>query len=476
MDRAADRGVLYAVMATCAVALAAFLPSGEAAERDGRDYAVVHAKRRTTDKTWRECKTRTLAHVAGYRPPAKPVARSPYGGRADRKAKATGFFRAERIDRRWWLVDPAGYLWYSVGCCSVRQNATARGVAARKKLFGTSRDWARATNRMLWDLGYNTLGCWSRWGEFQDHRPRLPYTTQSNFMSSYGKKRGGTYQKPGHTGYPGDCIFVFDPEFETFCAAHAKRLLAATRDDRYLLGHFSDNEMPLRHDALDRYLKLPETDPGRMAAEAWVRTHRVRRGPKGYPAEARRAFLTMLVERYLRIVSRAIRKADPNHLYLGCRFHGRDLREPAVWAACEKYVDVISVNYYGAWTPDAERMTNWAKWSRRPFVVTEWYAKGMDSRMSNISGAGWTVKTQADRGRFYQNFTLALLAHRACVGWHWFKYIDNDPTNRRADPSNRDSNKGIVSNTYEPYRDLAVRMQALNRRVYSLIDHFDRRR
>ena len=30
-------------------------------------------------------------------------------------------------------------------------------------------------------------------------------------MSSYGKKRGGTFQKPGHTGYPNDCIFVFDP-------------------------------------------------------------------------------------------------------------------------------------------------------------------------------------------------------------------------------------------------------------------------
>ncbi|MDP3209629.1 MAG: hypothetical protein Q8M65_10805, partial [Rhodoglobus sp.] len=83
-------------------------------------------------------------------------------------------------------------------------------------------------------------------------------------------------------------------------------------------------------------------------------------------------------------------------------------------------------------------------------LITEWYAKGMDSGMANTSGAGWTVKTQADRGRFYENFTLGLLEARGCVGWHWFKYGDNDPTDTKADPSNTDSNKGIVTNRYAP--------------------------
>ena len=46
---------------------------------------------------------------------------------------------------------------------------------------------------------------------------------------------------------------------------------------------------------------------------------------------------------------------------------------------------------------------------KKPFIVTEWYAKGMDSGMANTTGAGFVVKTQADRGRFYQNFTLGLL-------------------------------------------------------------------
>jgi hypothetical protein len=96
--------------------------------------------------------------------------------------------------------------------------------------------------------------------------------------------------------------------------------------------------------------------------------------------------------------------------------------------------------------------------------------------LANVSGAGWVVKTQADRGRFYENFTLSLLESRACVGWHWFKYMDNDPEDTKADPSNRDSNKGIVSNRFEPYGPLLDAMKRLNERTFRLIEHFDRAR
>ena len=54
-------------------------------------------------------------------------------------------------------------------------------------------------------------------------------------------------------------------------------------------------------------------------------------------------------------------------------------------------------------------MAMWNRESGRPIIITEWYAKGMDSGLPNRSGAGWIVKTQADRGRFYQNFTLGLV-------------------------------------------------------------------
>jgi len=305
------------------------------------------------------------------------------------------------------------------------------------------------------------------------HAPqRLAYCPIWNFMSSYGRQRGGTFQQPGHTGYPGDCIFVFDPEFATFCDEHARQL-AATKDDPWLLGHFSDNEMPFPRDSLERYLKLPEGDAGRREAERWVK----QRGVGAKPTDAEReAWRGHVADTYYRTVGAAIRKHDPNHLYLGSRFYGSEKTSHAVFAAAGKHLDVVSVNVYGVWTPSQDNFRLWSAWSGRPLLVTEWYAKGADSGMKNLSGAGWTVPTQRDRGAYYQNFALGLLETQVCVGWHWFKYMDNDPSDTKADPSNENSNKGIVTAGFEPWRELLAAMTELNRVVYPLVSYFDRRK
>jgi hypothetical protein len=93
--------------------------------------------------------------------------------------------------------------------------------------------------------------------------------------------------------------------------------------------------------------------------------------------------------------------------------------------------------------------------------------------MPNTTGAGWLVKTQADRGLFYQNFTLGLLESKGCVGWHHFKYQDNDPDNPNVDPSNRDSNKGFVTSRFEEYGAFLKRMRELNLNVYPLAGFLD---
>ncbi len=72
------------------------------------------------------------------------------------------------------------------------------------------------------------------------------------------------------------------------------------------------------------------------------------------------------------------------------------------------------------------------------------------------------------------NFTLGLLESKVCVGWHWLKYMDNDPTDLKTDPSNRDSNKGILNVKYEPYQPLLDSMKELNRAAYPLTAYFDR--
>jgi len=446
---------------------AASRPTASAPREEGGDSVEVKFKDETD---WEIKKTRTLAHLRDFQN-VSPPRLSRYGGLLDRPVKATGFFRTEKIDGRWWIIDPDGCLMLSLGVCSTRPPSSPEGQKRIEAKFGSLSSWAQETTNLLWESGFNTLGCWSDWPRLRSTSRPMPYTTQWNFMSSYGKKRGGTRQEPGHTGYPNGCMFVFDPQFEAFCDEHARQA-SATKDDPYLLGHFSDNELPFTEDLLDRYRQLPDGDPGRRAAEAWWTGRKEATGRIAVTDEDRQAFVEHVAEQYFRTVARAIRKHDPNHMYLGARLHGAAVRIPAVFRACGRHADIVSVNLYRVWTPDGEVTGPWVASANKPFIVTEWYAKGMDSGMKNLSGAGWTVKTQADRGKFYQHFTLSLLQNPGCVGWHWFRYQDNDPDDRQADPSNRDSNKGLVNIAGEPYAPLLTAMRELNRNVYTLIRSF----
>jgi len=415
--------------------------------------------------------TRTLADLQTI-PEDAPLDR--FGGLASKQEKASGFFRTERIDGRWWLVDPDGGRFISRGMNSVAPVPTKGGREALKKLFFDEPGWAAKTTASLRAAGFNGTGAWSDHDLLRKVDPPLSECRLWSFMSSYGKKRGGTFMKPGHVGYPNDCPFIFDPEFVAFCDEHAAQLDAG-RDDPWLLGHFSDNEMPWSRKLLENYLELPESDPGHRAAKAWLAERRKGR-PGGKIGDAdRSAFLEHALDTYLGIVAAAIRKHDPNHLFLGVRLHEPVFDLPEVYRAAGRHCDIVSVNYYRAWTPDRDQMAMWAREARKPFMVTEHYAKGADSGMGNTGGAGWLVKTQQDRGRFYQNFALGLLDSRNCVGWHWHRYADNDPDDKKVDPSNRDSNKGIVSARYEPWTPLVVEMTAFNNRVYGIVDALDSR-
>jgi hypothetical protein len=51
--------------------------------------------------------------------------------------------------------------------------------------------------------------------------------------------------------------------------------------------------------------------------------------------------------------------------------------------------------------------------------------------------------------------------------------MDNDPDYTKTDPSNRNSNKGILAIGYEQYMPLLKRMKQLNDNVYSIVQYMD---
>ena len=325
--------------------------------------------------------------------------------------------------------------------------------------------------------GFRSAAAWSKVDLLKSVRNPLPYSNTLSFLATFGKLKKLTLRQPGHVGFENDCPPVFHPEFASFCDSYASSV-AATKDDPLLIGHYQDNELPAPRDLIDRSLKLDQTKPnvaaGAAEAQSWLKRRKAGADAAEISDADRDAFLEHVYERYLALTCGALRKHDPNHMCFGPRLWGPSMKSPGILRACGRHLDVIAVNIYFQWEPEKPMLDMWAREAGKPVSVTEFYAKGADSGLANTTGAGWLVRTQRDRGLFYQHFTLALLESRQCVGWHWLTYQDNDPENKKAELSNIDSNKGIVNIRYEPWEPLMRCMKAVNNNMYALADYFDR--
>ena len=380
--------------------------------------------RRNRHASWAAYDAQTIGSIVGFSADADP-ATDEFGGWKVKADAASGFFRVKKIDGRWWMVDPIGNRYISRGVAEFSPGRASRQKAALKDRFGSMERWAADEMGFLKDFGFNSLGAWAAVDAVRGVRPgeRMPYTVIVDVMHPYLKEH------PVAEG----AQLAMDAEFDAYIE---KRLshVAKYSNDPYLIGYFVDNEISWGDTALEDCF-----------------------------------------EPYLDKVRRTLRKYDPNHLYLGCRFNkwNFELGSEKMFRIAGKYMDVISVNHYHHWQPDVETFRKWERWSGRPIMVTEFYAKGEDSGLMNATGGGWLVRTQEDRGVFYENFVNELVKSGVCVGWHWFKYMDNDPTDRTTDPSNRNSNKGVVTWDFARYMPLLNHMKAINGCVYGLAGFHD---
>jgi hypothetical protein len=386
-------------------------------------------------KKWTQRKVRTVESSGPVAPVTKDQL-SIYGGyKGGWQSTASGFFRTEFRDKRWWFVDPLGYPFISVGMNTLNlrllKNVAEPGDTEAKA--GRTLDFMR-------QYGFNTIGRWSDVDSLNQAKARMPYTTTQSFMGIYRNKRPASC---GKRGYVNQTIPVFDEAFVVFSDEYAKRMVAHLKDDPFVLGHYTDNELPIRPDALKLYLALPSTDRGHQEAVRWLAARK--RKVEKYSKEDNDAFVEHVAFTYYTVVAKALRKYAPNHLVIGSRQHGRTMTKALLRGS--RPLDVVSLNYYHAWSPSSNSMTGWLQSSGRPFIQSEWYAKRSDLT-EKAKGAGFRVATQADRGLFYQNHALGLMDHPGAIGWHWFKFA------------------GLMDNEYAPYTELLDKMGELNERVY----------
>jgi len=339
-------------------------------------------------------------------------------------------------------------------------------VAFQAVFGGNITNWATNTYSLMFTNGFNSVGgsVVSAQGQpmIQFLYPSVGLGGVVAYYSSiyYGNSTGGV-------GYP----HVFDPGFSIYCTNfYNSCILNSYKTNQWLVGYWSDNEINnnIPNNILNVFLALPATNPSYvanasyMATTNWLETY--------YPAvllntnlitpQVQDQFLAYVYWTYAQIVSPVIKSIDTNHLYLGIRIADAENLSAAVLQAYGSNVDIISDNYYGAWTPGGDWATNTGK----PFLVSEFYAQGVDSGLPNppSGGGGAIVRTQTDRGNYYQNYTLGLMQAGNCVSWNWFQELDSSS-----------NNKGILTTNYIPYSALLNSMQAINQRNYLLQDYFD---
>lgn len=427
--------------------------------------------------------SRTPDTVTGFDSAAAQPERSEYGGRTDVQLEATGFFRVQEIDGRFWFIDPAGHPYMASALGYVCPGTSTAQKTNIHNLYGSESAWGEdAADTLKNDFAFTAVTHLSRPDLLNAGENKLPYAHTFSFLSGYARQVGAAAAGAGHHDFADNGTMpVFDPAFADYCDTYAKSLAAQYKEDPYFLGYMSDNELPISLLMLDNSLSLlPEN--GRSVftyavAHAWLTAVTGKENPTAADItdELRSLYCEFVYDRYFRVVTEAIRRYDENHLYLGCRFMYPGYLRDCFIRAAGRWCDVLTMNYYFVWEPETELITRWRELTGKPFMITEFYLKGADSGLPNTAGAGWTGKTQTDRADFYSTYVLRLIESGSCVGWSWLQYWDNDPTSGTSDATSTNANKGIYTTAFQPYTVLTDRMSQVNRLMYTLADHFDAR-
>ncbi len=458
-----------------------------------------------------EVTARLQAQLRAVGTATPPVDWSVWGGWRDRRFVGTGHFRTEHDGKRWWLVDPDGHAFWSMGVDCVRDTipsylngiesaydwmpepdgpfaaALLAGVEPRRHLrfadflrvnliraFGADWQarWATIALAEVRRLGFNTVANWSDWEVARV--ARVPY------VRPLSTKFGVAEMPMVFRDFPD----VFDASFPSACATFARQL-EDTRGDPALIGYFLMNEptwafagMPPAEGLLRHY---PE-GPARLALADWLHQRygsgecldaawhvtgslaRIRSGlwsgPVGQPMrEDLTAFSAIMIDKLFGTLSAACRAIDPHHLNLGARYY---TIPPAWTATAMRHFDVFSINGYKDRFPAAQ-IDELHELVGMPVIIGEWHFGALDAGLPGSCLR--RVASQADRGRAYRVYAEGALAHPACVGIHWFTLYDESPMGRF---DGENWNTGFLDVCHRPYEALAKAARRTHERMYAV--------
>ena len=344
--------------------------------------------------------------------------RDRYGGWTKISTEATGFFRIEKLENRWWFITPEGNVFMSTGMNHVDYKEDYSPEFIRF-VVGHLKDW-----------GFNTIG-WSQdtkrldfregdepptrgWGPEEYKHCDMPYTHIIRFVDIewYSKEQ-----------FPD----VFSPEWEEKCDHLAAKDCSLLKDDPKLIGYF--------------YTDTPN-----------------------FPLWKKQCGddFSELIAKYYRTCHDAVRRYDPNHLILGDRFKGDvaiplddkqvDGMTPEALAAMTDTVDVLSIETMRAAALDMPaKLEKWHNIAAKPILLADFVYFAPTDVLKPPPGSAAYAPDQAARGEAYAGFVRGNYSNPLVVGAHWCSF--GRSKYRRS---------GVLDGEDAPYEDCVSRMREFN--------------
>lgn len=449
----------------------AYLEDTPAIDRFGQSIRVDYPEKVSSleelQAQWRAEEEETVS--------TEPYNYSKFGGYRQKQVKATGFFRTEMVDGKWWFVDPEGYLFLSVGidCVAPGNGGGIRDYDKRQAMYeaippaeevapGQSRgkvsyslgqwnqyrrfgaDWRAKANDLIikrmdkW--GLNTIANWSD--------SEVISMNRKAFLLSFG----GIGQDAALMGLAD----VYAPDFKATVESSISEIVTPNRDNPWLIGYFVGNE-PAWIESEPRLCQIILDGPDRPIKDA-LKQYLAENGDSD---ESRTAFIYDAFDKFLDTVQKTFKKYDPNHLNLGMRFASPDSVTEDLLRICGRHFDVFSFNSYSL-VPEHDMLDNAYAVLGIPFMVGEYHFGTVDRGLAqSLRQTG----NQAERGECYRYYTENAYAHPAFIGTGYFQWCDQDITGRF---DGENYNCGLVDVTDRPYREQVEAMMETAKRLYDV--------
>jgi hypothetical protein len=387
-----------------------------------------------------------------------------------------GFWRiAQTPDGVWWFVDAHDQTEFLNGVTTVQPQLLsfdpARPAYASADWDGqldteSLGHWADLTASRIHAIGFKSLGAWCNPALHCGH---LPMTQDLN-----------VWRWVPYTAR------LFSPDWRTAADYAIKSQTEPLKNNRNLIGYYTDNELSWDDNAVGARVyfdDLPADDPNRREVlnvieqtwpnltsfnEDWntkLKKWDELRGLAQLPMASNAAYdkletrwLEHIARAYFEMTSTLVRKHDPNHLVLGCRYRGWMPAEVA--RASRGLTDAQSLNYYASDSLlDSNTFRTLNEESGQPVVISEYSFHSLDGRSGNVNHSRFPgeVRDQEARAAGYRLMTQRLARVTYVIGADWFQWMDEPPAGRRGDAE--DCNLGMVDIHDRPYEQLVTAVQ-----------------